>query len=86
VSTNTGKSRIEAGIPPSIEMVVITNTTTKTLKKQYGKVDIDQIERLQDEMGDLMEMGNEIGTKETTSKGYIGAESIILIGRRLLGR
>jgi len=35
-------------------------TTTKELKKQYGKVDIDKIERLQDEMADLMEVGNEI--------------------------
>ena len=43
-------------------------TTTKTLKKQYGKVDIDQIERLQDEMVDLMEMGNEI--QESISRAY----------------
>ena len=35
-------------------------TTTKELKKQYGKVDIDKIERMQDEMADLMEMGNDI--------------------------
>lgn len=35
-------------------------TTTKELKKQYGKIDIDKIERMQDEMADLMEIGNEI--------------------------
>ena len=43
-------------------------TTTKTLKKQYGKVDIDQIERLQDEMADLMDVGNEI--QESMSRAY----------------
>ncbi|KAJ9295720.1 hypothetical protein DTO271G3_5743 [Paecilomyces variotii] len=43
-------------------------TTTKTLKKQYGKIDIDQIERMQDEMADLMEIGNEI--QESISRSY----------------
>ena len=43
-------------------------TTTKTLKKQYGKVDIDQIERLQDEMADLMDVGNEI--QESLARSY----------------
>lgn len=43
-------------------------TTTKTLKKQYGKIDIDQIERMQDEMADLMEVGNEI--QESISRAY----------------
>ncbi|ORY64514.1 Snf7 family protein [Pseudomassariella vexata] len=43
-------------------------TTNKELKKQYGKVDLDKIERLQDEMADLMDVSNEI--QETLSKGY----------------
>ncbi|KAJ5267544.1 hypothetical protein N7478_010352 [Penicillium angulare] len=43
-------------------------TTTKELKKQYGKVDIDKIERMQDEMADLMEVGNEI--QESISRAY----------------
>lgn len=43
-------------------------TTTKTLKKQYGKIDIDKIERMQDEMADLMEVGNEIN--ESISRAY----------------
>ncbi|KZZ95592.1 SNF7 family protein [Ascosphaera apis ARSEF 7405] len=43
-------------------------TTTKTLKQQYGRVDIDQIERMQDEMADLMEVGNEI--QESISRAY----------------
>lgn len=49
-------------------------TTTKTLKKQYGKVDIDQIERLQDEMADLMDVGNEI--QESLSRAYDVPEDV----------
>jgi charged multivesicular body protein 5 len=49
-------------------------TTTKTLKKQYGKVDIDQIERMQDEMQDLMDIGNEI--QESISRAYEVPEEI----------
>ncbi|KAI1262395.1 putative SNF7 family protein [Xylariaceae sp. FL1019] len=43
-------------------------TTQKELKKQYGKVDLDKIERMQDEMADLLDVGNEI--QETLSRGY----------------
>ncbi|KAL2110778.1 hypothetical protein VUR80DRAFT_707 [Thermomyces stellatus] len=43
-------------------------TTNKELKKQYGKVDIDKIERMQDEMADLMDVGNEI--QESLSRAY----------------
>jgi len=43
-------------------------TTTKELKKQYGKINIDKIEQLQDEMADLMEVGNEI--QESISRSY----------------
>ncbi|KAI5286879.1 hypothetical protein KEM54_006436 [Ascosphaera aggregata] len=43
-------------------------TTTRTLKQQYGQVDIDQIERMQDEMADLMDIGNEI--QESISRAY----------------
>ncbi|KAF2842071.1 charged multivesicular body protein-like protein 5 [Patellaria atrata CBS 101060] len=43
-------------------------TTTKELRKQYGKVDIDKIERMQDEMADLMDIGNEI--QESISRSY----------------
>ena len=34
-------------------------STNKTLKQQYGKIDVDKIERMQDEMQDLMEAGND---------------------------
>lgn len=43
-------------------------TTQKQLKKQYGKVDLDRIERMQDEMADLMDVGNEI--QESLSRSY----------------
>lgn len=43
-------------------------TTNKELRKQYGKIDIDKIEKIQDEMADLMEMGNEIS--ESMGRAY----------------
>ncbi|PKX92674.1 putative SNF7 family protein (Cta1) [Aspergillus novofumigatus IBT 16806] len=49
-------------------------TTTKELKKQYGKVDIDKIERMQDEMADLMDIGNEI--QESISRAYDVPEDV----------
>jgi charged multivesicular body protein 5 len=42
--------------------------TNKALKKQYGKINIDQIERMQDEMADLMDIGNDIN--ESISRSY----------------
>lgn len=35
-------------------------TTNKTLKKQYGQINLDKIEQLQDEMADLLDIGQEI--------------------------
>ncbi|EFR03849.1 charged multivesicular body protein 5 [Nannizzia gypsea CBS 118893] len=49
-------------------------TTTKSLKQQYGKLDIDQIERMQDEMQDLMDMGNEI--QDSISRAYDVPEDV----------
>lgn len=49
-------------------------TTNKTLKQQYGKIDIDKIERLQDEMADLMEMGNDI--QESLGRAYDVPEDV----------
>lgn len=42
--------------------------TNKSLKQQYGKIDIDKIERMQDEMADLMDIGNDI--QESISRSY----------------
>ena len=49
-------------------------TTSKELRKQYGKIDLDKIERMQDEMADLMEMGNEI--QESISRSYDVPEDV----------
>ncbi len=49
-------------------------TTTKELRKQYGKVDIDKIEKLQDEMADLMDMGNDI--QDAISRSYDVPEDV----------
>ncbi|KAA8911041.1 Snf7-domain-containing protein [Sphaerosporella brunnea] len=43
-------------------------TTNKELRKQYGKVNIDKIEQMQDEMADLMDIGNDI--QESISRSY----------------
>ncbi|KAI5810464.1 Snf7-domain-containing protein [Pyronema omphalodes] len=56
----------------NLKNVMITvdamKTTNKELKKQYGKVDIDKIEKMQDEMADLMDIGNDI--QESISRSY----------------
>ncbi|KAK3068755.1 Vacuolar protein-sorting-associated protein 60 [Teratosphaeriaceae sp. CCFEE 6253] len=49
-------------------------TTQKALKKQYGKVDLDKIDRLQDEMAELMEVGNDI--QESISRSYDVPEDV----------
>ena len=49
-------------------------STNKTLRQQYGKIDIDKIERMQDEMQDLMDMGNEI--QESMSRSYDVPEDV----------
>lgn len=43
-------------------------TANKELKRQYGKIDIDKIEQLQDEMADLMDVGQEL--QEAMSRNY----------------
>ena len=49
-------------------------TTNKELKRQYGKVDVDKIERLQDEMADLLEVGNDI--QESLARAYDVPEDV----------
>jgi charged multivesicular body protein 5 len=49
-------------------------TTTKELRKQYGQVDVGKIERLQDEMADLMDVGNEI--QESLGRSYEVPEGV----------
>ncbi|KAF9580199.1 hypothetical protein BGW38_003252, partial [Lunasporangiospora selenospora] len=43
-------------------------TANQTMKQQYKKVNIDQIERMQDEMEEIMEQANEI--QETLGRSY----------------
>ena len=43
-------------------------TANKELKKQYGKINIDKIEQLQDEMADLLDMNSEL--QDTMSRNY----------------
>jgi charged multivesicular body protein 5 len=42
-------------------------TTNKTLKQQYGQINLDKIEKLQDEMADLLEIGAEINASMARS-------------------
>jgi len=49
-------------------------TANKELKKQYGKVDIDKIESLHDDMEDLLEQTNEI--QETFGRSYAVPDEI----------
>lgn len=42
--------------------------TNKALKQQYGQINIDKIEQLQNEMADLMDLGNDI--QESISRSY----------------
>lgn len=49
-------------------------TANKELKKQYGKVDIDKIENMQDEMADLLDMNEEL--QATMSRNYAVPEDI----------
>lgn len=48
--------------------VDVMKQTNKDLKKQYGKINIDKIEDLQDEMADLLDISSEI--QETMSRNY----------------
>jgi len=49
-------------------MVDTLKTTTKALRKEYGKIDIDKIERMQDEMADLLDVGKDI--QESLARSY----------------
>lgn len=54
--------------------VDVMKDTSKSLRKQYGKVDVDKIERMQDEMQELMEVGNEI--QESLGRSYDVPEDV----------
>ena len=54
--------------------VDVMKATNKDLKRQFGKVDVDKLERMQDEMADLMEQGNEI--QEAMGRSYDVPEEV----------
>jgi len=49
-------------------------TANKEIRKQYGKIDLDKIESMQDEMTDLLEQANEI--QETMGRSYTVPDEI----------
>ncbi|KAK4959652.1 Vacuolar protein-sorting-associated protein 60 [Elasticomyces elasticus] len=65
---------LQDNLKNTMTTVEAMKTTTKELKKQYGKVNIDKIEKLQDEMADLMDMGNDI--QESISRSYDVPEDV----------
>lgn len=54
--------------------VDVMKQTNKALKQQYGKINIDKIEKMQDEMADLMDIGNDI--QESISRSYDVPEDV----------
>ncbi|GAP92243.1 putative snf7 family protein [Rosellinia necatrix] len=54
-----------AGVMTTVDAM---RTTQRELRRQYGRVDVDQVERLRDEMADLLDVGNEI--QESLGRGY----------------
>ena len=65
---------MQDNIKNAMTTVDTMKTTQKELKKQYGKINIDKIDRLQDEMADLMDMGNDI--QESISRSYDVPEDV----------
>ena len=54
--------------------VDVMKSTNKDLRKQFKGLDIDKLERMQDEMADLMEQGNEI--QEAMGRAYDVPEEV----------
>ncbi|KAK2069914.1 hypothetical protein P8C59_004456 [Phyllachora maydis] len=49
-------------------MVDTLKTTTRALKKEYGRIDVDKIERMQDEMAELLDVGRDI--QDSLARSY----------------
>ncbi|KAI9888589.1 MAG: hypothetical protein M1814_006636 [Vezdaea aestivalis] len=67
-------SLLQTNLQNTMTTVDALKQSNKALKQQYGKIDIDKIERMQDEMADLMEVGNEI--QESISRSYDVPEDV----------
>lgn len=61
-------SQISDNLSNTLITVNALKTSNKAMKKSLGKVDIDKLEQIQDEMIDLIEKSNEI--QETISASY----------------
>jgi charged multivesicular body protein 5 len=67
-------SLMQSNLQNTMTTVDAMKTTNKQLKQQYGKINIDKIEKMQDEMADLMDMGNDI--QESISRSYDVPEDV----------
>ncbi|KAK4131258.1 hypothetical protein BT67DRAFT_159678 [Trichocladium antarcticum] len=65
---------MQANLQNTMVTVDALRSTNKALRKEYGKVDVDKIERLQDDMADLLDVGNEI--QESLSRSYDVPEDV----------
>jgi charged multivesicular body protein 5 len=63
-----------ANLRNTMATVDVMKETSRTLRKQYGRIDLDRIERLQDEMADLLDMGNDI--QESLGRAYDVPEDV----------
>ncbi len=52
----------------------VMKQSNKELKKQYGKINIDKIEQIQDEMEDLLDLNQEL--QDTMSRSYAVPDDI----------
>ncbi len=65
---------LQDNLQNTLTTVDAMKTTTKALRRQYGRVDIARIDKMQDEMAELMDMGNEI--QESISRSYDVPEDV----------
>lgn len=67
-----------AATTDNLRNVIVTvdamKSANKELKKQYGKINIDKIETLQDEMADLLDMSQEL--QDTMTRNYAVPDDI----------
>ncbi len=59
---------MEDNVKNTLVTVDALKTANKSMKKELNKISIDKIERLQDEMADFLDIGNEI--QDTLARSY----------------
>ena len=65
---------MEDNVKNTLVTVDALKNANKAMKKELGKISIDKIERLQDEMADFLDVGNEI--QETLARSYDVPEEV----------